>query len=243
MARLETALKEAIINLVSSLTHATPQLKGILVSARADLIGLGDSEKLPAVLVSPMRPMNHCDLLTTTTSTLLEAMPRNEFTFIINDATFPISVIEAVTFSPAVEEQFQVDACARRFVICDSEIDSTNFNSLQNLLSGVEAVFQKSHQKSLILLSRQLCNVGLERLFLGLWGDSAVDATVTLSSAFAACSRVYLQSVSDLSLLSVDALDGLLSSESFSVDSEDALLQVLFQLRNPPLLRHTSGNL
>jgi hypothetical protein len=33
---------------------------------------------------------------------------------------------------------------------------------------GMEIVHQKSHQKSLILLSRQLWNVGLERLFLGL---------------------------------------------------------------------------
>jgi hypothetical protein len=39
---------------------------------------------------------------------------------------FPTSAIEAVVLSPAVLEQFQVDACARRFVICDPEIDSAN---------------------------------------------------------------------------------------------------------------------
>jgi hypothetical protein len=61
---------------------------------------------------------------------------------------------------------------------------------------------------------------------------------VTLSSAFAAHSRVYLQSVSDVSLLSVDELDNLLSSESFMVDSEDAFLQILFPLGHLPLLRH-----
>jgi hypothetical protein len=61
---------------------------------------------------------------------------------------------------------------------------------------------------------------------------------VTLSIAFAAASRSYLQSVSALSRLSVDALDGLLSSEPFLVDSEDALLQILYKLRHPPLLRH-----
>jgi hypothetical protein len=61
---------------------------------------------------------------------------------------------------------------------------------------------------------------------------------MTLSSAFAAYSRVYLQSTSDLSLLSVDALDGLLSSESFMVYSEDALLPILLTLWHPPLLRH-----
>jgi hypothetical protein len=81
-------------------------------------------------------------------------------------------------------------------------------------------------------------SVGFERLFDGLWGSSTVDTVVTLSSAFAAHSRVYLHSVSDVSLLSVDALDSLLSSESFIVDSEDALLQILFPLGHPPLLRH-----
>jgi hypothetical protein len=39
-------------------------------------------------------------------------------------------------------------------------------------------------------------------------------------------------------LLSVDALDCLLSSESLVVDSADALLQILFTFRHPPLLRH-----
>jgi hypothetical protein len=61
---------------------------------------------------------------------------------------------------------------------------------------------------------------------------------VTLSSVFAAHSRVYLQSVSALSRLSVDALDGLLSSESFLVDSEDTLLHLLFTLGHPPFLCH-----
>jgi hypothetical protein len=102
----------------------------------------------------------------------------------------------------------------------------------------MEIILQKSHQKSFILLSRHLCNIGLEQLFMGLWSDSAVDATVTLSSVFATDSRVYLQSVSSLSLLSVDALNDLLSSESFLFDSEDALLQILFTHRHPSLLRH-----
>jgi hypothetical protein len=56
--------------------------------------------------------------------------------------------------------------------------------------------------------------------------------------ASTAHSHVYFHSVSDVSLLSVHALESLLSSESFMVDSEDALLQILFTLGHPPLLRH-----
>jgi hypothetical protein len=102
----------------------------------------------------------------------------------------------------------------------------------------MEVIFPKSHQRSLILLSRYLCNAGLEWFFFGLWGDSYGDVAVTLSSAFAAQSQVYLQSASDLSLLSVDALDGLLSNESFVVDSADALLRILLMFRHPPILHH-----
>jgi hypothetical protein len=157
-------------------------------------------------------------------SLLQEEIPRHEFTFIINHKTFPTSTIEVVLLSTAVEEQLQVDASARRCVICDPEISSADFSSLQGLLSGMKVVPSKSHHKSLILLSRQLWNVGLERFFMGLWSDSAVDAIVMLSSAFTADARFYLQSMLDISLVSVDAVEGLLSSESFLVDSEDALL-------------------
>jgi hypothetical protein len=171
-------------------------------------------------------------------SLLQEGLPRDEFTFIVNHKSFSTSVVEAVLLSPAVYEQLQVDACARRFVIDDLEIDSTDFTSIQSILSGVETILQKSHQKSLILLSRQLGNVGLERRFLGLWSNSAVNSTMTASNAFAAHSRVDFHSISDLSLLSIDALDSLLSSESFMVVSQVVLLRLLVQLGHTPLLCH-----
>jgi hypothetical protein len=165
----------------------------------------------------------------------VEAIPLNDFTFTINNKVFPTSTVEAVLLSPAVGEQLQVDACGRGFDICASGIDSADFSSLHSLLSEKEVIFQQLHQKSLIPLSRQLFNVGCERLFYGLWGDSfTVDAAVTLSSAFATHSRVSLHSVSDVSLLSVDELDSLLSSPSFIVDSEDGLLQIMFPLGHPP---------
>jgi hypothetical protein len=182
--------------------------------------------------------MSNYDLRTTTILPLLEAIPRDEFTFVINQTIFPTTIVEAVGLSPSVRDQLQVDACTRRYVICDSKIDSTNFSSLQNLLSGSKVVFQKSDQKSLILLSQQLCNVGLEQFFFSLWGDSTDDVTVTHSNAFAARSRVDLKWVSNLLLLSVDALDDLLSTESFMVNSEDALLRILQQFQCPVLLRH-----
>jgi hypothetical protein len=175
---------------------------------------------------------------------LLQAgIPRGEFTCIINHKGFSISAIEAMLLSSAVGEQLQVDAWARRWAICDPEINSADLSSLQGLFSGMKIVLQKSHQKSLILLSRQLRNIGFEPLFLVLWGDSAVNATATFSSVFAASSRFQVQSISDRSLLSVDALDSLLSSESFLVDSEGALLRLVFKLRHSPFFATSAGNL
>jgi hypothetical protein len=98
---------------------------------------------------------------------IVEGIPLDEFTFTINDKVFPTSTVEAVLLSRAVGEQLQVDSCGRRFDISASGIDSTDFSSLQSLLSRKEVLLQKSHQKSLILLSQQLLNVGFERLFYG----------------------------------------------------------------------------
>jgi hypothetical protein len=102
----------------------------------------------------------NCNLMMATTvplvsvNLLLEGIPREEFTIVINDKIFPTSLVDVVVVSLAVGEQLQVDACARRFAICDPAVDSADFSSLQSLLSGMEVVLQKSHQKSLILLSR-----------------------------------------------------------------------------------------
>jgi hypothetical protein len=74
---------------------------------------------------------------------------------------FPTSTVEVVLLSPAVGEQLQVDICLRNFNICAPGIDSTDFSSLQDLLSGKEIIVQKSHQKSLIALSQQLWTVNL----------------------------------------------------------------------------------
>jgi hypothetical protein len=180
-------------------------------------------------------------MISTTLATvvsLVEAIPCSEFTFIVNDATFTTSIIEAIKLSPAVQMQLSVDACARRFIIYDSKIDSTAFSSLQRLCSHAEVLLEKKLQTSLVLLSRWLCNPELEQLFFGLWGKSSDSIVQTLSTAFMRRSRVNLHSISDLSLLSVDALDSLLSNESFVIGNEDTLLQTLLSLQQPSLLRH-----
>jgi hypothetical protein len=74
----------------------------------------------------------------------VEGIPPDEFTFTINDKVFPTSTVEAVLLSPAVGEQLQVDVCGRRFDICASGIDSTDFFLFKVSFQGTKLFF-KSH--------------------------------------------------------------------------------------------------
>jgi hypothetical protein len=115
-----------------------------------------------------------CNLTTITAilfvnvSLVQKRLPRDKFTLIIKYNTLPTSVGATVFVSPDVMAELQVHVCARLDVICDLDIDSTDFAAVESLLSGVKTRLQKSYQKSLILLSGQFCNVDLERLFFGL---------------------------------------------------------------------------
>jgi hypothetical protein len=91
----------------------------------------------------------------------------------------------------------------------------------------------------LILLSQLLFNTALEHFFFSLWpcGSSSPDeinvtfeALLVVSPVAVSASQFDLHSIADLSLLSIDALDDLLSSDSLRVESDDALLTQLLQL-------------
>jgi hypothetical protein len=127
------------------------------------------------------------------------------------NAIFECSVGEAVALSPAVREQLSVDACARTFALNDAGA----VDSLRCLLSG-DAVSIEGPQNG---LGRQFCSPGLE---LALAGTDRFD----------------LDSV-DFSIFSVDALAEVLGLSSFSMASEDALLERLLSLGDEyhPFLR------
>jgi hypothetical protein len=111
-----------------------------------------------------------------------------------------------------VREQLSVDACARKSVVNGGAVGAA-FVSLWRILSDGRI----SADESVALLGGLLGNPAVERLSV----------------------RTPL-SAKDLSGLSVDAVDGLLSGAAFSVESEDALLDCLLELgpAYPPLLRH-----
>jgi hypothetical protein len=124
------------------------------------------------------------------------------FMFTSENAIFECSVGQAIALSAAVREQLSVDACARTFALNDVRA----FASVRCLLSG-DAVSMEPSRNG---LGRQLCSPGLE---LALAGTDCFD----------------LDSV-DLSVFSVEALDDVLDRASFSIASEDALLERLLSL-------------
>jgi hypothetical protein len=156
---------------------------------------------------------------------LQDALFPDSFTFVVNGTIIESSLADAVSLSPAVQEQLSVDSCARQFILNESGIKPTNILSLECLLSGEIICFGQSDSHSLAFLSRNLGNSGLECLFVG---RSKSGTQVNLLK-WPTGSRLSLELI-DLSELSVEALDSLLSNESISIQSEDALLELILKL-------------
>jgi hypothetical protein len=116
--------------------------------------------------------------------------------------TFECDVAQAIALSSDISEQLSVDACARTFTLKDvAAVDS-----VQYLLNGGAVSIVRSQAD----LGRQLGSLGLE---------------LKLAKA----DRIDLTSF-DLSMLSVEALDEILAGASFSIASEDDLLERLLSL-------------
>jgi hypothetical protein len=130
--------------------------------------------------------------------------------FTANGAALDCEVAQAAALSPAVREQLCADACAHTFALSGAGA----LDSLRCLFSGC-GVYAEG------LLGRQLCNPVLELMCEGTWAD-----------------RLDISSM-ELSALSVEALDAVLARASFSVASEDELLERLLSLGGDyhPLLR------
>jgi hypothetical protein len=60
----------------------------------------------------------------------------SSFAFVVNGAVFQSDIAEAAALSPFVREQLSVDACAREFVLCESDIGPSTAASLLSILSG-----------------------------------------------------------------------------------------------------------
>jgi hypothetical protein len=132
----------------------------------------------------------------------VDALFDGRYKFAADGAMFECNVAQAIALSSAVAEQLSVDVCARTFTLKDvAAVDS-----VQCLLAGGAVSIVRSQAD----LGRQLGSLGLE---LKLAEADRIDFT-----SF------------DLPMLSAEALDVILVGESFSIASEDALLEQLWSL-------------
>jgi hypothetical protein len=140
------------------------------------------------------------------------ALSGDAFALIADGREIESGLAEAAALSRLVREQLSVDACARKLAVTGGAVGAA-FASLWRILSDGRI----SADKSLALLGGLLGNSAVERL--------SVRAPLRAD---------------DLSGLSVNAVDGLLSGAAFRVESEDALLDCLLKLGQAysPLLRH-----
>jgi hypothetical protein len=159
------------------------------------------------------------------------ALLSESFQFIANGIVVESDVAESMALFPAVREQLSVDGCARAFVLNGSGVESADIRSLQLLVSGESISFGRSQE----LQNGLFENVNLERLFV-----NCSKAGIRTNLLDLGRERGINLGSADLLVLSVEALDSLLLSESVFVESEDALLQ--FILNCDPgyrdLLRH-----
>jgi hypothetical protein len=153
---------------------------------------------------------------------------------VINTLSIPCDLIDALFLSPAVHQQLSSDALSRLFVINDDYVDPSDFSILQQLIRGETIAIPSSSRRSLVFLCRNLCNPEFEYFFAAL---SPTNATASLSDLLTPRPR---DRIDDISLLSFDALDELLSRDSIQLESEDFLLKHLIELgpKYRPLLRH-----
>jgi hypothetical protein len=149
---------------------------------------------------------------------LSAALPGRDFTFLINGAAVVTSPAEAAALSPEIAAQLSVDACARTFSVCDPRIGVSPFD---RLLSQSTAAILGDDRGSLGLLFGELWNNSVEAAFL------------------------VAPSLGSLSLLSLDALDSLLSEAVLGVGNEDSLFCDLLKLGRDyfVLLRHVRWSL
>jgi hypothetical protein len=139
--------------------------------------------------------------------------------FIMNRRVIEMEISEAIALFPSVREQLSVDGCGRKFFVTLSGIEASDIRSLELLLSGESISVGGSE----------------ERLFLNCWkGNNQMNLSTLLKER-----RLDFESV-DVSIVSIEALDGLLLNESVTVESEDALLRLILKLGSDyrDLLRH-----
>jgi hypothetical protein len=163
-------------------------------------------------------------------------VPSDPFTFLVNGSRFETDVMNAVLLSPAVHSQILHDRTVDSFVIDDDSVTVQAFSMLNDILSGGSVTLSMAERKPMLTICRSLRTRRLETLILAAsFGCSSSTTLDILGSEEQVLpidpAKVYLFSKSDLSLLPVQTLFELFSSDSLVVQTEVWLFDFIFSLR------------
>jgi hypothetical protein len=168
-------------------------------------------------------------------------MVTDSFTFIVNGVEIVTDLDQALVLSPTVHQELGADYSIRAFAIEDEDINPGHFELLQKLLSGEGFTFRRDMRRSMITLCRRLGNVDFEQLLFGLTlplnsspsGQIAVNLWDLISSRQPLgidASVFYRYNTDDVAVLDLASLDNVLSNDALRIESEDALVRMIFEL-------------
>jgi hypothetical protein len=176
---------------------------------------------------------------------VFDLMNTPQFTFVVNDKLFPLSIVEAVLLSPAVHENVENDLSFTKFTVNNSNVTSEDFVLLLEIVHFGQIKISRSRFESLIELSRELKNDRLELLFLSISNCSSDPIEIDCGRGFDVnvemmASQLFSYSKETLSSFGFDLLNEMLANEFLCVWSEDELLKTVVSLGDHfrSLLKH-----
>jgi hypothetical protein len=161
----------------------------------------------------PLMP-NSLSSQTKSLYSLQAAAPDDRFTFVVNGSLLETDIPTAVGLSPAVRDQLAADSTSRRFTLSSPLICLDDLALLIAISRSGPVGEWAARHRSLVLLCQLLENFALEELF----------------------SEPYQR----FAYHSLAVLDSLLGETEHTIDSEDALLNMILAMgaEYRPLLRH-----
>jgi hypothetical protein len=176
---------------------------------------------------------------------LLELLPNEEFTFIVNGEQLKTTLSEAVLISPIISERLKTDPMNREFYIESDEIEiemkqfSVFIDIIRNrnewIFSTEDGIAILSicklignDQLSLFVLGSVHCDISSKSLSLNVCKSEVMN--ISEKSVEDCASKFNSYSTEELRNIPKQLLHSLLSSPSLAIESEDSLLQQLIDL-------------
>jgi hypothetical protein len=172
---------------------------------------------------------------------LLELIPNEEFTFVVNSEQLKTTLSEAVSISPLISERLKIDPMNRKFSFGSDEIEMKQLSVFIDFIRNRnEWTFSNENEIGILSICKLIEN---EKLSLFVLESVHCDiSSKVCESRSSEMPNIYEMSLEDcasqfssyskeeLENLPKQLLHSLLSSPSLAIESEDSLLQQLIDL-------------